>query len=92
MRERKFSAAIGRLQELTQLYPSAEHLRLLGICYLHEKQPEKALPVLQRAVALRPYLSGAQETLAEAYRQLGKNSLAKEHQDRAHALRKRGQK
>jgi predicted CXXCH cytochrome family protein len=88
---RNLDAAIGLLTELVVQRRFAEDWRLLGLCYLEQRQPAKALPALEQALAIRPFRSATHSALAEAYRQLGDPRRAGEHQDRALWLSKHGQ-
>jgi hypothetical protein len=92
MREREFSAAIERFQEFNKLYRNADGMYFLGACYLELKQPDRALPPLAQALAMRPFSPAMHDALAEAYRQLGKNQLALEHLEKAKTLKQLGQK
>lgn len=86
VQERNFRSAIRSLDEILVLRRSAEDWRYLGVCYLEEDQADKALPVLHKALALRPYRPSVHAGLAEAYRRLGKADLANEHLKKAQWL------
>src|SRR5205085_685778 len=59
---------------------------LLGRLYLELNQPRPALQAFQQAAALRPDRPDVQSGLAEAYRRLGREALAGEHQRKAEWL------
>src|SRR5262249_46366933 len=63
--DRDFEAAVGLLQELVLLRRCADDWRLLGMCYLEQRQPGKALPALQEALAIRPFRSATHSVLAQ---------------------------
>jgi tetratricopeptide (TPR) repeat protein len=83
---RDFAAAAKRLEELVRYRRTADDWRLLGTCYLELGQPARALPVLQKAEAIRPYRSATHTALAKAYRQLGQPDRAREHTERGNLL------
>jgi tetratricopeptide (TPR) repeat protein len=86
MQNRDFESAEGRLDELVQLRRFANDWRLLGRCYLEQDQPQKALPALRHALAIRPYRPVIHADLAEAYRRLGDAALAADHLEKAQWL------
>lgn len=84
--EGKTEEAIRLLEELVTIRRQAEDWRLLGRLYLEIGQPEKALEALKKALAIRPYRHDIHGALAEAYRRLGDNTLARAHQAKAQWL------
>lgn len=78
--------AIPVLEQLVQMRRQVEDWRLLGLLYLEQGQPEKALKTLQQALAIRPYRYDVHGALAEAYRQTGNVILAAEHREKAQWL------
>src|SRR5262249_50852306 len=84
------SAAIDRLQEHNRIYTIPESLHLLGECYLRQDRLEQALVPLKDSLHLRPDRPAVQDTLAVAYRGLGKQAAADEHFRKAQLLARRG--
>jgi tetratricopeptide (TPR) repeat protein len=84
--EGQIDPAIRLLREVTPLRRRAEDWRLLGRLYLEQQQPDKALPALQQAVAIRPYRYDMHGGLAEAYRRLGDAPRYREHVEKAQWL------
>ena len=60
-----------------------------GLSYLENKQPDKALPALNQALAIRPYQPDTQFGLAEIYRLRGNLTLSNEYRAKALWLMKR---
>jgi tetratricopeptide (TPR) repeat protein len=81
-----FAAAVDPLKEVLQLRRSGEDWCMLGMCYLGLQQPQKALPALQRALAIRPDHQGIHQGLAAAYGLLGDRARAREHAEKAQWL------
>jgi Tfp pilus assembly protein PilF len=79
------------LQELTRLRRFVEDWRLLGLCYLEQGQPRKALPALEQALAIRPFRPDVHAALAAAYLRLGDRQHAREHQEMAKWLAEHSQ-
>jgi tetratricopeptide (TPR) repeat protein len=91
IRERDIGAAVGRLEELTRLRRFVEDWHLLGVCYLEQNQPGKALRALEQALAMRPFRPDIHEALAAAYLRSGDRQRAREHQDKAKWLEEHSQ-
>jgi tetratricopeptide (TPR) repeat protein len=89
--EHSFQSAIDSLEELVRLRNFAEDWRLLGKCYLDKGEPEKALPALKHALAIRPYRYTVHTDVAETYRRLGDTVRAREHEVKARWLRENNQ-
>lgn len=58
-----------------------------GKCYLRLKYYEEAMADLYKAVSIKPGHPAAHEYLAEAYRHLGEEDLARKHEEIAEELR-----
>lgn len=58
-----------------------------GKCHLQLKNYEEAVADLEKSSTLKPQHAATHEYLAEAYRHLGENELAQQHQDIADELR-----
>jgi Tetratricopeptide repeat/Cytochrome c554 and c-prime len=86
VRQGQVNAAVGLLEEATRLRRSLDDWRMLGRLYLEQNQPAKALDALQQATSIRPDRYAVHAGLAEAYRRLGRDSLAREHEDKARWL------
>jgi hypothetical protein len=86
LENRYFPSAPGLLEQIVLLRRDPQDWHLLGVCYLEQKQAAKALPLLQKALAIRPYRHLTHAALAEAYRQLGDFVHAREHQEKARWL------
>lgn len=88
MRIGRVSLESGKLQEageafeqLLELHPelSAPGLDGLGTIALRERDLERAVDLLQRALVLQPQATQLHYRLAQAYRQLGETDKAREH-------------
>src|SRR5262249_19101815 len=86
VKERNFQPAIVLLEELVRLRRYSEDWRLLGVCYLFENQPQKALQAFQQAAAIRPYRPDVHDGLAEVYDRLGDAARARDHRQKAEWL------
>jgi hypothetical protein len=86
MQDGEFESASRRFEQLVLLRRAADDWYFLGECYLEQGQPSRALPALQRALAIRPDRSATHVGLAEVYRQLGELRLADEHREKARGL------
>ena len=76
------------LNEAVKLSPLSFKARYnRGKCYLRMKYYEEAVADLQKAVSIKPKHASAHEYLAEAYRFVGEEELAQQHQDIADSLR-----
>lgn len=91
MQERNFSSANRLLEKLVGIRRFTDDWRLLGMSYLEQDQPQKALAPLKQAMALRPFRPTLHLGLAEAYRRLGEAKLAQEHLDKGRWLQKNSQ-
>ena len=91
IRERDFGEAVARLEELTRLRRFVEDWRLLGLCYLEQNQPVRALRALERALAMRPFRPDLHAALAACYLRLGDAQSAREHQEKAKWLAEHSQ-
>jgi predicted CXXCH cytochrome family protein len=91
MKERKFAAAAGQLEELATLRRYAEDWRLLGVCRLELDRPREALAAFQQALAIRPTRPDVHAALADAYRRLSDPARAAEHERKAQWLRQHRQ-
>lgn len=71
---------IALLEPLLRQHPNdVALLVILGQAYVHKKDYEKAVPVLERAINLAPTMTNAYYTLAQATFALGEKELAKEY-------------
>lgn len=86
MRERRFQAAERSLEEVVRRQRTANDWYFLGLCYLEQDQPARALPALRQSLAIRPDSSAVHARLAQTYQRLGNVRLANEHQQKAHWL------
>jgi hypothetical protein len=86
MQDRQFEAASGWLQEVVRRQRAANDWYFLGLCYLEQKQPARALPALRQSLAIRPDCSAVHARLAQAYSQLGNVPQANEHREKARWL------
>jgi hypothetical protein len=86
MEDRQFETASRRLEELVTRQRAAADWYFLGLCYLEQHQPERALPALRQSLAIRPDSSAVHARLAQVYRALGNLQEANEHQDKARWL------
>jgi predicted CXXCH cytochrome family protein len=90
--DRHYKRAIDVLEKLTRMQCYSGDWRLLGMCYLEEDEPQKALSALEQALAIRPWRSDVHLGLAKVYERLGDPQRAREHRDRAQWLVKNSQK
>ncbi|HTV55009.1 MAG TPA: tetratricopeptide repeat protein [Terriglobia bacterium] len=86
MQDRQFDAAIRWLEEVVQRQRAANDWYFIGLCNLDLNQPSRALPALQKSLAIRPDSSAVHARLAQAYRRLGNVRRANEHQEKARWL------
>jgi tetratricopeptide (TPR) repeat protein len=86
MQDGAFDSAGRRLGELVRLRRAADDWYYLGVCYLRQDQPDKALAALQKALAIRPDRFAVHGGLAEAYRRLGDARRSAEHQEKSRWL------
>jgi hypothetical protein len=84
--DHNYKEAIALLEQLVQLRRQAEDWRLLGVSYLLDNRPQKALDALQTALAIRPARPNIHGALYEVYRRLGDQRHAQQHLDKAHWL------
>lgn len=91
VRDHKYGSAAFLLGALTRSRRSADDWRMLGNAHLAMDEPAKALPVLEQALAMRPFRPSIHASLAKAYHSLGKKQLADEHQAKAVWLHEHGQ-
>jgi len=89
-RKRDFIAAIPLLEDLTRQRRFAEDWRLLGVSHLEQGQTEKGVAALEKALAIRPSRPMTHLGLEEAYRRLGDQTHARDHQAKAQWLIKHG--
>jgi predicted CXXCH cytochrome family protein len=82
----RLPAATELLEQNVRLRRFADDWRLLGANYLDDNKPDKALPLFQQALAIRPYRPATHLGLAECYRRLGDNVRARDHFDKARWL------
>ncbi len=78
-----YESAIAYLREAVRLRRYAEDWHMLGIAYLRQGQPLKALAPLHQALAIRPYRPRIHRLLADAYRELGDLPHADDHVKKA---------
>jgi hypothetical protein len=90
-KDRDFESAVARLSEAVRLRRYADDWRLLGVSYLDENDPGKAVTALEHALAIRPYRHTTHLGLAEAYRRLGDGERAREHLETAQWLQRHRQ-
>jgi hypothetical protein len=83
LQKHNFKAAAASLEQVVLLRRNPDDWGPLGISYLEQNQPQKALTALQKALAIRPSHPTTHAALARAYRQLGDLPQAQEHQDKA---------
>jgi hypothetical protein len=86
MKDRQFDSASRRLEEVVRLQRAASDWYFLGLCYLEQDQPSRALPALRQSLAIRPDRSAVHARLADAYRRLGDVQRSDEHRDKARWL------
>ncbi len=84
----KNSSAIATLEELVRLRRASDDWRILGMSYLKQSQPDKAIAAFQQALAIRPFRYSTHAGIAEAFRQLGDLPRTKEHLEKAQWLRR----
>jgi hypothetical protein len=82
----KFESAASTLEQVVLLRRYADDWRLLGMSYLEQRQPNRALPALQQALAIRPFRPITHAVLAKLYEQLGDGQRVLEHQEKARWL------
>lgn len=61
-----------------------------GKCFLNLRYYEEAVADFEHAIGIKPLHAASHEYLAEAFRQLGEEELARQHQDIADTLREEG--
>jgi hypothetical protein len=83
--------AIVELEELVKKRRLAEDWRRLGTSYFRQKEPEKALFALNKALEIRPYRPASHAGLGEVYGLLGKDKLADDHREKAKWLQAHNQ-
>jgi Tfp pilus assembly protein PilF len=86
LHDRDVASAVVLLEELVRMRRFAEDWRLLGMCYLEQRQPQKALAALKQALAIRPFRPDIHDGLAQVYRQLRDEPHAREHLEKARWL------
>jgi hypothetical protein len=86
MQDRQFDVAGRRLEEVVRLQRNAGDWYFLGLCYLEQGQPSRALPALRQSLAIRPDRSAVHARLAEAYSRMGDRPRASEHQEKSRWL------
>jgi predicted Zn-dependent protease len=65
-------------EKAVKLYPDSTMAQLVtGIAYASDELPSKAIPYLEKALALDPDLPGVYEALAPVYHTIGKRDLEK---------------
>lgn len=80
--------ALSCLNEAVRLDPRSFKARYnRGKCYLKLKYFEEAVPEFHKAVDIKPKHAAAHEYLAEAFRAIGEEELARQHLDIADDLR-----
>jgi tetratricopeptide (TPR) repeat protein len=86
MQDRQFDGARQRLEDVVLLQRAASDWYFLGLCYLEQDQPLRALPPLERSLAIRPDRSAVHARLAQAYTSAGDLKRADEHREKARWL------
>lgn len=86
MHDHRFEEASRWLEQVAAQRRAANDWYFLGLCYLEQDQPERALPALRKSLAIRPDSSAVHARLAQAYRRLGNVQQANEHQEKARWL------
>jgi predicted CXXCH cytochrome family protein len=86
MQDCQFEAASRWLEEVVPRQRAANDWYFLGLCYLEEDQPSRALSALRQSLAIRPDCSAVHARLAQAYRRLGNVRQANEHREKARWL------
>lgn len=86
MRDRRYEAARSWLQEVVRRQRAAKDSYYLGLCYLEQDQPIRALPALRQSLAIRPDNSAVHARLAQAYQRLRMVEKADEHRQKARWL------
>jgi tetratricopeptide (TPR) repeat protein len=86
MQDRQFEEAGGWLEEVVRRQRAADDWYFLGLCYLEQEQPSRALPALRQSLAIRPDSSAVHARLAQAYGRLGDIGRANEHREKARWL------
>jgi len=83
LRGNDYPAAIDVLEQLVRMRRLTDDWRMLGATYLSDRQPEKAVIALRQALAIRPTRPDVHRALAEAYFQLGDQTKAQDHRQKA---------
>ncbi len=91
MEDHEFDAARRWLDEVVVRQRAADDWYFLGLSYLEQDQPSRALPPLLRSLAIRPDQSAVHARLSEAYRRLGDAERANEHREKARLIFKERQ-
>jgi tetratricopeptide (TPR) repeat protein len=86
IQERQFAQAAGLLEKLTRMRRHAEDWRVLGLVYLQQNEPAKAVQALSQALAIRPERAEIHLGLSQAYEQLGDRPNAEAHREKAQWL------
>ncbi len=92
MHVRDFRSAVDRLEELTRLRRNANDWGRLGACYMKLNRLDRALPALEKALSIQPYLPILHAILARTYSLLGDRGRAAEHRVKADWLTRYSQK
>jgi predicted CXXCH cytochrome family protein len=74
------------LEEVVRRQRAANDWYFLGLSYLEQDQPSRALPALQRSLEIRPDSSAVHARLSEAYSRLGDVGRGNEHREKARRL------
>jgi hypothetical protein len=86
MQQGEFAAAAGTLEQLVKMRRYADDWRLLGVCYLKLNEARTALSALKQSLRIRPSRQMTHAALADAYRRLGDEGRAREHDSKAQWL------
>jgi hypothetical protein len=82
--------AVALLEKVIRIRPNSANWHFLGLIHQKTGHPDRALPALQKAVALNPFDAKSHGALADVYRKLGDNRRAKEHAGKAEWLSANG--
>jgi hypothetical protein len=83
MQDRQFETASRWLEEVVPRRRAANDWYFLGLCYLEQDQPSRALPALRQSLTIRPDSSAVHARLAQVYGRLGNVRQANEHREKA---------
>jgi tetratricopeptide (TPR) repeat protein len=80
---RDYAGASALLEQSVKLRRSGEDWRILGVSYLHQNLPNKALAAFQNSLAIRPDRPSLHLGLSECFRRMDDTARAKDHLEKA---------